>query len=242
MTILLEVAVDSPQGLLAAVEGGASRIELCAALAVGGLTPCPGMIALAAGLQCPSRAMIRPRVGGFVYSAAELEVMRKDIDAVRQAGLAGVVFGANLADGRLDEDALRLLVDQAAGLEIALHRSIDLTPDPLAAMEIAIEFGIHTILTSGGRNNAADGSEVIAAMRKQAAGRIEILAGGGVKPENVAALIAATGVRSVHGSCSAPYRDADPRAESFGFVTSDAKDTKIGQVRAMRTALHLISV
>jgi copper homeostasis protein len=240
--IRLEVCVDSPQGLLAAAKGGADRIELCAALALGGLTPNPGLIALATEQQCPSRAMIRPRVGGFVYSEAEIEVMRRDIDAVRQAGLAGVVFGANLEDGRLDEDALRVLVDQAAGLEIALHRSIDLTPDPLAAMEIAVEFGFDTILTSGGRNTAADGCETIAAMQRQALGRIEILAGGGVKPDNVAALIAATGVRSVHGSCSAPYRDAEPRAEAFGFVSADAKDTKIGQVRAMRTALHLISV
>ena len=239
--ILLEVCVDSPQGLLAAIEGGADRIELCAALAVGGLTPNPGLIALAARQSRPSRAMIRPRVGGFVYSPAEIEVMRRDIDAVRAAGLAGVVIGANLADGRLDETALKLLTDHARGLEIALHRSIDLTPDPLATLEIAVGLGIHTILTSGGKNNALEGIDTIAALQAKAAGRIEILAGGGVKPGNVAALLARSGIGSVHGSCSAPYRDAEPRAQSFGFVAADAKDTDIREVRAMKSALQLIS-
>ncbi|HZQ40226.1 MAG TPA: copper homeostasis protein CutC, partial [Rhizomicrobium sp.] len=97
--ILLEVCVDSPAGFNAAVEGGADRIELCSSLSVGGLTPSPGFMAFAAKTTRPSRAMIRPRVGSYIFSEDEIDLMRSDIDAARDAGLAGVVIGANLASG-----------------------------------------------------------------------------------------------------------------------------------------------
>jgi len=237
MSILLEVCVDSPKGLLAAVAGGADRIELCAALAIGGLTPSPGLMALAARQPCPSRAMIRPRVGSFVYELREVDVMLGDIDAVRTAGLAGVVIGANHPNGELDMSVLRRLAGQAAGLEIALHRAIDLTPDPLAALDLAIELGCHTVLTSGGKLTAAEGAEMIAALQVRAAGRIEILAGSGVRANNVAALIAATGVTAVHGSCGAPVIDPEPRAAEFGFALSGARDTDQSEVARLKAAI-----
>src|SRR5579863_227975 len=114
--ILIEVCVDSTQGLKTAVEGGADRIELCSSLAVGGLTPSPGFIGFAAKSGRPARAMIRPRVGDYVYSEDEIDVMRRDIDAVRAAGLAGVVIGASLASRHLDEKTIARLAEHAAGL------------------------------------------------------------------------------------------------------------------------------
>ena len=106
MRPLLEICVDTPAGLRAAVASGADRIELCAALSEGGLTPSRGFMKLARDAGVPMRAMIRPRAGDFTYDAADLAVMRDDIAAAAEAGLAGVVFGANLADGALDTDAL----------------------------------------------------------------------------------------------------------------------------------------
>ena len=104
--ILLEVCVDSVFGFKAAIAGGADRIELCSSLAVGGLTPSPGFIAFAAKSGTPSRVMIRPRVGDYVFSEDEIDVMRRDIDLVRAAGLSGVVIGASLPSWHLDEKAI----------------------------------------------------------------------------------------------------------------------------------------
>lgn len=142
---VLEVCVDDPEGLSAALEGGAERIELCGALALGGLTPSPGLMAIAARASVPVFAMIRPRAGGFVYTEAEIEVALADIAAVRRAGLAGIVLGVTLPDGRLDRAAISRLRDAADGLPMVLHRAIDVTPD----IEEALERGFFSRTTGG---------------------------------------------------------------------------------------------
>lgn len=235
--ILLEVCVDSPAGFHAAVEGGADRIELCSSLAVGGLTPSPGFMAFAAKSARPSRAMIRPRVGSYVFSEDEIDVMRRDIDAAREAGLAGVVIGANLASGALDEKAIARLAQHAAGLELTLHRSVDLSPKPLDAVDIAIGLGFRTILTSGGSLKAPDGAETIAAMVARAGARLEILGGSGLNPGNVASFIRKTKVQAVHGSFSAPWPEIDPNLVRFGFIGDDARETSLDIVKRVRAAI-----
>ena len=235
----LEVCVDSPQGLLAAAAGGADRIELCAALALSGLTPSPGLMGLAATLDCPSYAMIRPRAGDFTYSPAEIDVMRRDIDAARAAALPGVVFGASHASGALDEDILAALADHAAGLGRTLHRAFDLVPNPGVALETAIALRFERILTSGGAPSAPEGADRIAALVAQAGERISIMPGAGVNPGNAAALIARTGVREVHASCSQPRAQAtpNPRAVALGFIASGERDTDAATVAAMAAVL-----
>ncbi|MBO9710112.1 MAG: copper homeostasis protein CutC [Caulobacter sp.] len=228
--VILEVCVDTPAGLVAAIRGGADRIELCSSLALQGLTPAPGLIAQAAAAPIPIYPMIRPRQGDFRYAEHDLDAMRRDIDAVRTAGLAGVVLGASKASGALDEGALTMLVRHAEGLGVTLHRAIDLTPDPAEALETAIGLGFERILTSGGALNAMAGAERIAAFVEQAAGRIAILAGGGVNPANVAELVARTGVREVHSSGSGPATEGlaaghEERALHLGFVPTGLRDT-----------------
>jgi copper homeostasis protein len=235
--ILLEVCVDSPAGFNAAVEGGADRIELCSSLSVGGLTPSPGFMAFAAKGARPSRAMIRPRVGSYVFSEDEIEMMRRDIDAAREAGLAGVVIGANLASGALDEKTTARLAQHASGLELTLHRSVDLMPRPLEAVDIAIALGFRTILTSGGQLKAPDGAETVAAMVARAGDRLEILGGSGLNPGNVAAFIRKTGVKAVHGSFSAPWPEIDPNLVRFGFIGNDARETSRDTVSQVREAI-----
>jgi copper homeostasis protein len=244
--VILEVCVDTPAGLAAAIEGGADRIELCSALALQGLTPAPGLIALAAEARIPIYPMIRPRNGDFVYDAGDLDAIFRDIDAVREAGLAGVVIGANRPTGDLDVDALAMLVAHAEGLGVTLHRAFDLTPDPMAALETAIDLGFERILTSGCALNAMAGAETIAALVERAAGRIAILAGGGVNPSNVAELVARTGVREVHGSCSGPMnyglgQGHEDRAYKLGFVQDGLRDTDQETVAAVVKVLRELS-
>lgn len=241
--VILEVCVDTPAGLAAAIAGGADRIELCSALALQGLTPAPGLIAIAAQAAIPIYPMIRPRNGDFVYDEADLDAILRDIDAVRDAGLAGVVIGANAASGELDVDALAMLVAHAEGLGVTLHRAFDLTPDPFAALETAIDLGFERILTSGCALNAVAGAETIAALVEKADGRIAILAGGGINPSNVAQIIARTGVTEVHGSCSGPMtyglgQGHEDQAYKLGFVQDGLRDTDEAVVAAVVQVLE----
>src|SRR5262249_55198139 len=149
MSILLEVCVDSPQGLDAAIAGGADRIELCSALELGGLTPTPGLIGRAAQAPIPVYAMIRPRPGNFVFGPADIDAMLLEVETIRHAGLAGVVLGASNADGSLDRLTLEKLMDGSSGMGTTLHRAFDLVPDLEEAVTIAVGLGFERILTSG---------------------------------------------------------------------------------------------
>lgn len=239
--ILLEVCVDDAAGIAAAAAGGADRIELCAALALGGLTPSAGLMALAAASPLPAMAMIRPRAGDFVWSRDELAAMQAEIAATRAAGLAGVVIGASLPDGRLDGDVLAELVQAAAGLDITLHRAIDLTPAPEEAMALCARLGITRVLSSGGAGTAAEGVERLQRMAAAAPG-VSVMPGGGVGVANVAALAAALPLVEVHASCSSPLPVPElAQVERFGFQPAGARGTDAAKVRALREALDRIS-
>ncbi|MBB2755288.1 UNVERIFIED_ORG: copper homeostasis protein [Rhizobium aethiopicum] len=233
MTILLEVCVDSAEGLAAAIEGGAGRIELCSALELGGLTPLPSLMKIAARAPIPIYAMIRPHAGPFIFGAADEEAMLLDIDAVRAAGLAGVVIGANRPDGALDMPLIHRLKRHASGLGSTLHRAFDLVPDADQALEQAVELGCERILTSGCALKAPDGIDTLKRLSAKAAGRISIMPGSGIRPGNVTAILQATGAREVHGSCSSPVESADPRAVAFGFEAKSANKTDVAVVREM---------
>lgn len=236
--VLLEVCVDSPDGLAAAIAGGADRVELCAGLGLGGLTPSSGLMRAAsrAGLAC--LAMIRPRPGDFVYSTAEIEVMRADIRAARQAGLAGVVLGASAPDGRLDARQLSVLLAEAQGLDVTLHRAIDLAPDLGEAVDIAVGLGFRRILSSGGARLAPQGIAALA-MMMQRAGDCVIMPGAGVSAATLPAL-SALPLREVHASCSLPL-PAVALALKFGFQLAGARRTDSGQVAALKAALAALA-
>lgn len=236
MGVIVEVCVDTAAGLAEAVAGGADRIELCAALALGGLTPSGGFMVQAAGCGVPVMAMIRPRAGDFVWSEAEVRQMEADIGAARMAGLAGVVLGASLPDGRLDGAALARLLRAAKGMDCTLHRCFDLVPDMAAALEEAIALGFRRILTSGGALRASDGADCIAAMVAQAQGRLSVMPGSGVTAENAPSLLA-LGVREVHASCATAVRQ-DGRAVEMGFAPASGRRTDAGLVRALKAAVH----
>ncbi len=197
--MIFEACVDSVESALAAVTGGAGRLELCDNLVEGGTTPSAGMIDLCRErVLVPLFVLIRPRGGDFVYSADERAVMLRDILLCREAGVDGVVVGAMRPDGTVDADAMRPLVEAAHPMEVTFHRAFDSCRDPRVALETLIELGVDRVLTSGQARNALEGAAMIAQLVEQAAGRIEIMAGGRVNETNVAEIVDATGVEEVH--------------------------------------------
>lgn len=238
MSVLLEVCVDSAEGLEAAVQGSAGRIELCSALDVGGLTPSRGLMALAAKAPVPVYAMIRPRAGSFVFGPADREVMLADIDAARESGLAGVVLGASRTDGTLDVDLLRMQTERARGMGLTLHRAFDLVPDPFEALEQAIDLGFERILTSGLSVKAPDGVGVLLSLVERAAGRISIMPGSGITPANVAGIVRETKVAEVHASCRLPVTSSNEALTRFGFSAQQEYRTNADVLRQMREALR----
>jgi copper homeostasis protein len=247
--IALEVCVDSPAGLHAAVRGGAGRIELCSALALSGLTPSPGLMRLAATTGVPAYAMIRPHPGAYVYSDTDIDVMRDDLKVTAAAGLPGAVIGANLASGALDTHRLAALCDHACGLglKLTLHRAFDLAPDQAEALELAIDLGFERVLTSGGARTAPEGADRIASLVDQAAGRIAVMPGSGLTPANLATVMRRTGAGEAHGSCGrlVSGRPLDPaqlaKAEILGFISSRDRETDQGVVAEMVAILAAIA-
>jgi len=238
MALLLEVCVDDLSGLEAAIEGGADRIELCSALALGGLTPSVGLMEIAATFDIPCNAMIRPRAGDFVYGDEELDIMLADIQAARNAGLAGVVLGASLSDGRLDRMVLDTLVKTATGLDLTLHRAFDLAPDIPSAVEIAAKLGFSRILTSGGAETAIKGMDGLKQALDAASGRISIMPGSGISVDNAAQFLK-LGVSEIHASCSSPVSQPHGRLVGFGFTSDGARHTDAAKVRALKQAISL---
>lgn len=233
----LEICVDDSAGLAAAVAGGADRLELCAALELGGLTPSAALIAQAVHSGCPTHVMIRPRAGGFVLAEGEADLMVEDIRLALAQGAAGVVVGALRPDGRLDRHALARFRDAAQGGAIVLHRAIDCVPDPVSAVAEAAALGYDKILSSGGARSAIEGLATLAAMVAEAGDRIAIIAGSGVTPANVARILAETGVREVHGSASRTGPEPDAASARLGFATGPRRETDSAIVAQMRAAI-----
>lgn len=209
MSFQLEVCIDSLESLQHALIGGATRIELCSSLALGGLTPSAGLMKMAAQTSTvPVFSMIRARQGDFLYSEADLAAMLIDIEMAAHAGLQGVVFGALTADGDIDITATRAVVNKARelGLAVTFHRAIDLCRNLVEAVTLLASLGCERILTSGGASNALEGADTIRAMHAAAQGKISIMAGAGVNAGNIAAIHQMTGIHEFHlsGKTSRP--------------------------------------
>jgi len=202
--VLVEVAVDSVAGARAAAAAGAQRLELCAALELGGLTPSLGLLAeVRAAVSLPVFAMVRPRGGDFLYDDGEFAAMVRDVQSLRAGGAAGIVSGALRTDGSLDAERIRELKLATGAAAFTCHRCFDLCADPPAALETLIELGVPRVLTSGQAASAPAGAAAIRALVQQARDRLIVMAGAGVRADNAAALVAASGVREVHLSATA---------------------------------------
>lgn len=236
---LLEVAASSLTSALAAQAGGAGRVELCGQLADGGVTPSYGLVAAARDrLQIPLYVLVRPRSGDFLYDEAEFELMQRDIEACVRLGCDGVVIGALDADAGVDLAGCRALVAAAGGLGVTFHRAFDAARDPARALEDVIALGCERVLTSGGHRSALDGATHIAALVQQAAGRVRIMAGAGIRPENVANVLARSRADELHASARGLYRSTMRwRNERLEDLAVDRQETDPAIVAALVAAL-----
>jgi copper homeostasis protein len=199
--VLLEVCVETVADAVAAERGGADRLELCSALDLGGLTPTLGMyLSVREAVHLPVVVMLRPRAGGFVYTADELVVMLRDQELFRSYRPDGFVFGPLLPDGTVDCESTTRLRAGCGDTEAVFHRAFDETADPDRAVEELIERNVTRILTSGGAETATLGAERIARTVQAAAGRIQVLACGKMNAATAAAVLDVTGCDQLHGS------------------------------------------
>jgi copper homeostasis protein len=196
-----ELCVESLQAARAAQAGGADRIELCEALFVGGVTADLDLIRAAVkAVSIPVHVLIRPRDGDFHFSKDEFRVMRRQIEDAKKAGAAGVAVGVLLADGRVDVKRSRDLVELARPMKATFHRAFDEVPDLEEALENVIATGADCLLTSGGAPDVLTGADSIARLRELSAGRLDVMAGGGLRLHNLAEVVRRTGVSYLHGS------------------------------------------
>ena len=210
--LFIEAAVESIGGALAADAEGVDRIELCGLLHEGAVTPSLGLITRAlASVRTPIHVFIRPRVGDFVYDRHDVAVMLEDISAAKAAGALGVVFGALTPDGQIDRALMSRLIAAARPMTVGFHRAFDQLANQVAGLETLVDLGVAVVLTSGGPARALDGAARLKQLVEQAAGRIDILAGGGITSSNVVELLERSGVRHVHGKAFVGIRKAADR-------------------------------
>jgi copper homeostasis protein len=244
--ILFEACVDSIESARGALVGGADRVELCADLPAGGVSPGPGTIEVVRGLvRIPVHVLVRPRAGDFLYSQDEFEAMRGDVEFSKRCGADGVVLGILREDGTVDEDRMQTLVSLARPMRVTFHRAFDAVVDPFEAIETLVSLGVDRILTSGQAETAEKGADRIRDLVAKAGFRIVVMAGGGLHENNVRTVVDRTGVREVHAAARAArqsrmgFRNAALRLggssvdSEYTFLATDAD-----RVRAMRRALE----
>lgn len=244
---ILEVCVDNIESLKTAQQHGANRIELCGALALGGITPNCGLIKSAVdAATVPVYLMIRPRAGDFLFSADEVEIMLADITQVKRLGVNGIVIGALTAAAEPDLNICRRLIDAADGLGVTFHRAFDLCRNPQTALEQIIELGCERVLTSGQQPTALQGAALIRQLISQADQRISIMPGAGVNPQNALALLQTTGAQELHLSAKG-YRHSLMKPTQQAAMGANAEDdqriaitdaeTLTAVVRAVRSSV-----
>lgn len=182
----LEVCIDAIESARTAQAAGAQRLELCAALNIGGITPSHGLLKLAADLVGIEKVvMIRPRSGGFVYTDGEIETMAQDIEMVRSLGFKSIVMGVLLPNGRIDLERMAYLMSLAGDMSVVFHRAIDVAYNPEQDIPGLIDLGVRRLLTSGQQPSAIEGAERIRALQARFGQQITIMPGAGITPENL---------------------------------------------------------
>lgn len=232
MTRVLEVCVDNYESALAAIEGGASRLELCLCLKDGGLTPTLGLlkqIKQACPPGFPVYCMLRCRPGNFIYSEEEINIMVADAKILKLNGADGFVFGALNEDCNIDMRKCREIIKTCYPLPVTFHRAFDLVKRPLIELESIIDLGFQRLLTSGAKQTALEGSQLIRQLIKRAHNRLVVIPGCGINKDNVKEILEETEAREFHGSFSAPKKTEEENPQSI-IILGDILLTNAQQV------------
>jgi len=243
--IQLEICTASAEDCAVAEQSGADRVELNCALMLGGLTPSLGTLREArAAIRIPLIAMIRPRAGGFCYSASEFKVLQRDVEIALAEGADGIAFGILHCNGTIDLERCRQVLKLVTGRQAIFHRAFDVVPEPLIALDQLMDLGLNRVMTSGQESSAYNGAEHIAHYLRHVAGRIEILPAGGINRFTVADVVQRTGCHQVHASLSTGRKDVSVAARpqvNFGGALKPPEDeftvTECAAVAALRLAL-----
>jgi copper homeostasis protein len=252
--VLLEICIASPEDAATAAAGGADRLELNSALELGGLTPSLGtLLETRNAARLPVITMVRPRPGGFHYSAAAFKTMCRDVDLLLENGADGIAFGILMGNGSIDMARCRQFIARigtAGARQFVFHRAFDFTPDPIEALEQLIDLGFRRVMTSGQQPTALDGADLIAELIRRSAGRIEVLPASGIRPTNVAEVVSRTKCSQVHASLRGMKTDSSlnsrPRIHLNGSTSSQQLDvegyqrTDAGLVTEMVNALGAV--
>jgi copper homeostasis protein len=199
MKFKLEICVDSTESAIVAQNAGADRVELCNNLIEGGTTPGLGtIVSVRNNLSIGLNVIIRPRGGDFLYTDLEFDIMRRDIEICGENGVDGVVLGILKSDGTIDVERTAKLVKIAHPMEVTFHRAFDMCSDPLSGLEDVISTGSARLLTSGQKNKAVDGIEMIKSLVKQAGKRIIVMPGSGINDANISQIASETGAKEFH--------------------------------------------
>ncbi|POY39000.1 copper homeostasis protein CutC [Solitalea longa] len=244
----LEICCYSAESVAEAAKGGAHRVELCDSMQDGGTTPSMGTIAMARKVKdIKLYVIIRPRGGDFCYNPTEFEVMKYDITEAKRLGADGVVIGILNADGSIDVDRTKQLVDLAQPLDVTFHRAFDMSNNPVESLEAIYSCGIKRILTSGAYNTAPEGVSVLQSLSEQAGNRIAIMAGSGVNAGNMEQLFKA-GIRHFHSSATKfvntemQYRNPNIKMGKEGQLSEFEKPiVDVEKVKAMKDKLDDLS-
>jgi copper homeostasis protein len=203
--VIYEICVDSIEGVTAAKAAGAHRVELCADLLEGGITPSRGMIRRARTIEgIRLHVIIRPRGGDFLFDDDEFAVMEADVDAAKAEGADGVVIGLLKADATIDVPRTRRLIERARPMAVTFHRAFDMTADPFAALETLIDLGIDRVLTSGQEETVLEGLPLLAELVRRAGDRIIVMPGGGITARNVDRIVAGMQPKEMHFAALEP--------------------------------------
>lgn len=243
----VEICANSAISAINAQTGGADRVELCAAMPEGGTTPSHGEIAIARRHLTTTRlhVIIRPRGGDFLYNDIEQEIILHDIRAARRAGADGIAIGCLTAEGDVDVELMKKIMEESDGMSVTFHRAFDVCRDPQQALEEIIALGCDRILTSGCRQTAETGIPVLKQLVDQAAGRITIMPGCGVTPENIGRIAAATEATEFHlsarSSLASMMRYRNPEVLMGGNVTIDEYAITRTDPETVRRAIQAVN-
>lgn len=236
--------MDCVESAVNAVKGGASRLELCSELSVGGITPSVGLLRLvkqSIADAVPVFVMIRPRGGDFCYTDSEVQVMREDITVLKSEGADGFVFGVLTPDGTVHSNTCIELLSLAKPCPVTFHRAFDVTHDPLSQLEVLVNLGFDRVLTSGCANTALEGVVMLKQLVSQANGRIIVMPGAGITVSNIQSIIDQSGAREFHGSASR-VRDSAVKYRNTDISMGTRTDTYTVKITDCDIVLEMIQL